>query len=99
MTFSLVWLTVSLPYVDAARKNIAQATASTDASQGQDTENPFSNTTEEKTPGNGGIGEEFLHHMHEMNHPGSECIEHNSSHYSNIYIAFHGELTVPPPEI
>ncbi|MEO5945286.1 MAG: hypothetical protein ABIP79_00605, partial [Chitinophagaceae bacterium] len=61
--------------------------------------NPFASTTEEKTPSVNTFSEEYLHHS-------EENILHKNivaNQYSNLsvtlYLAFHGELISPPPDL
>lgn len=101
MMLTLAWLTVSLPFVNSARQSVQQTkTSSVPANQEDDNDNPFANTTEEKAPGSGNtIAEEYLHDHYSCEHyitvPSAEYkVEHVST-----YIAFHGELISPPPDV
>jgi hypothetical protein len=99
---TLAWLTVSLPFVYAAQKEYAESKATgTDKSSDNDANdnNPFSNTTEEKTPSNINLSEEYLHDTDISEQytivPSTEYkVEHVAT-----YIAFHGELISPPPDV
>jgi hypothetical protein len=104
MILTLAWLTVSLPFVNAAQQQATeQGSSASDnpltAEEGDNSNNPFGNTTEEKTSSNfNSLSEEDLHDAHSYDHyvivPSAEYkLEHVST-----YIAFHGELISPPPD-
>src|SRR5690348_8016858 len=71
MVVALTWLTVSIPFVNAAREVQAKYEKSTNAntpiSNEEEAANPFGSTTEEKAPGGGSISinEEYLHDHHQ----------------------------------
>ena len=100
MVLALLWLTVSLPFVNAAQQ--AQKTCSSvipfeEELPGSEDSNPFGNTTEEKAEsGSNGLSE-YLHHNNELIHPAGYSHRHNSSHDFDVYVAFHGEMLCPPP--
>ena len=105
MMLTLAWLTVSLPFVNGAQQNSKQSSSSgittpIDA-EDDDSNNPFANTTEEKTSSNfNSISEEYLHDVHHsfelyVTVPSLEYKVENVS----TYIAFHGELISPPPDV
>lgn len=100
MIVSLVWLTVSIPFVYNAQQQLTkikteQGTKGT-SPQDQNT-NPFANTTEEKPVSNISITEEYLHH-HDRT---GTITEINPRLFflrdESTYTAFHGELLTPPP--
>lgn len=102
MCLSLVWLTVSLPYVfDSQLKYAAIA-----GEQNEQSSFPFgeeeipltTNTSEEKAPTVITGQEEYLHHENENHLLGSQFLSHISRHNPSIYIAFYGELISPPPD-
>lgn len=103
MILMLCWLTVSAPFVFACQQQLQKsesgkytAMQTADAEE-ETTTNPYGNNTEEKVPGNGGIAEEYLHETAdaalELLRSGSYRIHLDA----RDYIAFHGELLVPPP--
>lgn len=104
MILTLVWLTVSLPFVNGAQQQATEQSSSAKAdnplnSDEEDNNNPFANTTEEKTSnGFNTLSEEYLHDPHSFDHyvivP---SVEYKLQHVST-YIAFHGELISPPPD-
>ena len=108
MMLVLLWLTVSTPFVTSfqaqmkeqekqTKKNTAAACTDKDASNC----NPFANTTEEKTEsGSLSFSEEYLHDNHHENiHTLDDLLKHDNCQHSALYIAFHGELISPPPEL
>jgi hypothetical protein len=103
LMLALAWLTVSLPIVYYAQQvsELAQMHNGDASSKNSDdkSENPFANTTEEKTSNSGSsLSEEYLHEAH-----ASEqyitilSVEYKIEHYPT-YIAFYGELVSPPPD-
>ena len=100
MILTLVWLTISTPFVNASQQQMQQSSASVPADNqttGSDDNNPFSNTTEEKAESGSGTLSEYLHNIHELVHPTGLAHKHNASHEANVYLAFHGEMLCPPP--
>ena len=99
MIVSLLWLTVSLPFANAEQQQFkAYSQATTDEeSPGSDENNPFGNNTEEKAESGSTSISEYLHHIHEFDHPAGELHKHDCSHSYDVYVAFHGELLCPPP--
>jgi phosphoribosylformylglycinamidine (FGAM) synthase-like amidotransferase family enzyme len=102
MIITLMWLTISIPFVAAAKEEIAKkgkiAIQLTD--NNTDTEEESSNPlngTEEKAPGNINLAEEFLHDHPTTEHFITIVSQYYNTHNAGIYEAFHGELLVPPP--
>ena|SRR5688572_16255906 len=103
MILALLWLTVSAPFVyeshkelaklENAGKNISPLTGTEEES------NPFSNTTEEKYPNSTSFSEEYLHDHHKHDHFLSEASQFHKLEDAGTYIAYHGELDVPPPDL
>ncbi|HUR65864.1 MAG TPA: hypothetical protein VMZ03_05900 [Chitinophagaceae bacterium] len=106
MILALLWLTISAPFVFESNQRLAaektqettSALATNDAAE-DDTE-PFSNTTEEKAPSNPNtLSEEYLHHHDHSQYHMISLLD--ASLYihgdAGTYIAYHGELLVPPP--
>jgi hypothetical protein len=102
MILALLWLTVSTPFVFASQQYLANqgkiADASTPLSETEEeASNPYSSNTEEKNPTSTSFSEEFLHD-HPVTpafHP--ETLQYHKGENDATYIAFHGELLVPPP--
>lgn len=93
----LLLLTVGLPVTYSA---VARMKACTSQHESTD-KNPYSNTTEEKTPSNNlSISEEYVHDArHDLNPPGSPITMAYRHAHEATYIAYHGELHCPPPNI
>lgn len=101
LILALMWLTVSTPFViagqeEVAKQNKTEKTSSPLANE-EETNNPFGNNTEEKAPTSSSLSEEYLHSFHIISHFYTEISQYHKHENSDIYIAFHGELLVPPP--
>jgi hypothetical protein len=100
-----MWLTVSTPFViaslqqQAKQHKMEKAASSPIAGNEEDTGNPFGNNTEEKAPTSTNFSEEYLHSFHVISHFCREISQYHKHENSNTYIAFHGELLVPPPNV
>lgn len=97
----LAWLTVSLPFVyNAQQTHNAKMAAATGQDEESGSDNPLTNTTEEKTSSNSNsFSEEYIHETHFTEHfltglPNEYKIEHVAT-----YTAFYGELISPPPDL
>lgn len=104
MVAALLWLTISAPFVFAGQQKIAkQEKVATNGSPLAGTEeeaNPFGNTTEEKTPTSGSsFSEEYLHDHHKAEYFFSITLRYHKCENAGTYVAFHGELHVPPPNV
>lgn len=99
MILTLLWLTVSIPFVFEAQQKLQKNTYSntTSDTRKDKTANPLNNTTEEKTPSSVNLTEEYIHHTNENNHPWFTITNHHRDYATSLYIAFHGELFCPPP--
>jgi hypothetical protein len=103
MVLALMWLTVSTPFVLASQQQQAKhhkmekAASSPLAGNEEEASNPFGSNTEEKAPTSTNFSEEFLHSFHIISHFYTEVSQYHKHENSDIYIAFHGELLVPPP--
>lgn len=102
MIVLLCWLTISTPFVYASQQEQAKQgkinhDCTTNAGNEEETSNPFGNNTEEKTPGTNSFSEEYLHSYHAASHFYIEVSQYHKSENADTYIAFHGELLVPPP--
>jgi hypothetical protein len=94
-----------LPFVNASQQQATEQGASAsdnplNAEEDDNNNNPFGNTTEEKTSSNfNSLSEEYLHDAHAFdNYVIVPSIEYKLEHVST-YIAFHGELISPPPDL
>ena len=103
MILALMWLTVSTSFVlatqqERAKQHKAQkATSSPIAGNEEETNKPFGNGTEEKAPNTSNFSEEYLHTFHTICHFYTGVSQYHKHENSDTYIAFHGELLVPPP--
>jgi hypothetical protein len=104
MILALLWLTISLPFVydnqqEQTEKNKIVNNASS-AENNEEASNPFGNTTEEKNPNSSNsFSEEFLHDYHEHDHYFTISSQIRKCENVATYIAFHGDLEVPPPDV
>ena len=102
---ALMWLTVSTPFVLASQQEQAKqhktekTTSSLVNSNEEETNNPLGNSTEEETPNSTSLSEEYLHTFHIISHFYTEVSQYHKIENSDTYIAFHGELLVPPPNM
>ncbi len=103
MILALLWLTISAPFVLAAQQELADYQCSADNSAipagtgEEENSSPFGNATEEKAPSSSTFSEEYLHDHHTDEHSFSIALQYNKHGDAGTYIAFHGELLVPPP--
>ncbi len=106
MLFLLAWLTVCLPYVNESRSAVkAQVVLSSeevpeteDNRLLNDDSNPLNNTNEEKSESGSSLPSEYLHHGFVLEHRFSHTVSLHKYHPSDLYIAFHPEMIIPPPE-
>jgi len=103
MILALLWLTVSTPFVQASQQKMAKQEQTSDKSSplsgSEEESNPFGNSTEEKTPGSTSFSEEYLHDTHGSTHFFITITPEHLTQDDGTYIAFHGELLVPPPNV
>ncbi|MEO6540222.1 MAG: hypothetical protein ABIN74_04485 [Ferruginibacter sp.] len=102
MILALMWLTVSTPFVLAhqqglAKKHKMEKTTTALAGSEEETTKTPGNNTEEKTPGGNSFSEEYLHDNHKTDPFFSVTRQYQKCENAGTYIAFHGELLVPPP--
>ena len=100
MILAMFWLTISIAFT--VQLNTSQTISAgielpaEDAPD--DNTNPYGNNTEEKAPsGNNSITEDYLHHNDYASHLPEDDIAWHKSEDDGDYIAYHGELLVPPP--
>ena len=110
MMVALLWLTVSVPFVYAGQQKIAaekevckiakQQQQQQDEDGDQSSCNPFGNNTEEKaSSGINTLSEEYLHHSEDLFHAVELFLSHHHVHSVDEYLAYHGELLCPPPNV
>lgn len=99
MLAMLTWLTVCLPFVNQSQKASKVQTEQTDGSETEsDGTNPLSNTNEEKSESGTSMLAEYLHEVSQLEHNFITLTTFYKCHPSALYIAFHPELVIPPPE-
>jgi hypothetical protein len=99
MLTMLTWLTVCLPFVNQSQKVSKAQTEQTDGSETEsDGTNPLSNTNEEKSESGTSLLAEYLHEVSQLEHNFITLTTFYKCHPSDLYIAFHPELVIPPPE-
>lgn len=104
MILALCWLTVSTPFVYAAQQQLVKLQKMEKAGSQlpgseEESSNPYGNTTEEKAPNSTSLSEEYIHHNHKIYFFSSIATQYHKGENAAIYIAFHGELLVPPPNL
>jgi len=104
MILALLWLTISTPFVYASQQEIAKQGKIKNAGNPltgneEETTNPFGNTTEEKNQSSTSFSEEYLHDHHTESSLFSITLQHYKCDDADTYIAFHGEVNVPPPNV
>ncbi|NOT50284.1 MAG: hypothetical protein HOP10_03295 [Chitinophagaceae bacterium] len=99
MIMALLWLTVSLPFIFSAEQELASTEKTTSGVPGNDDESadPFGSSTEEKAPSSTSFSEEYLHDHSAHEYLSLNTLIHHVCGNAGTYIAFHGELLVPPP--
>ena len=104
MILALIWLTVSPPFVFAHQQELSKQSkmindsSPLDSNEEESSTNPFGNTTEEKNPtSNSSFAEEYIHDHHIDEYFFSTTSQYHKCENAGTYIAFHGELLVPPP--
>lgn len=91
----LLLLTIGLPVTYSSIKSIKNSAAHDSACD----KNPYSNTTEEKTPsGTVSVSEEYVHETrHDLHLPPHQISIAYIHAHEATYVAYHGEQHCPPP--
>ena len=102
MIVALSWLTISTPFVYEQQQKVAKqnsaASAELPVAGTEEEANPFSGSTEEKAPKTlNTFSEEYLHDQHQSEYFFSIASQFHKGEDASTYVAFHGELLVPPP--
>ena len=103
MIVALSWLTISAPFVFEQQQKIAKQNSSACADlpiagTEEEAANPFSGSTEEKAPKTlNTFSEEYLHNHHQSEYFLTVASQFHKCENAGIYVAYHGELLVPPP--
>jgi hypothetical protein len=100
LMLTLGWLTISLPFVSKAKETLEVHNPSTPdlPVESEGTEDPFANTTEEKTSNSVSVSEEYLHEQHSPDHYFDELSREYIIERASLYISFYGKLISPPPD-
>jgi hypothetical protein len=99
---ALAWLTLGTSFVYTAQQEwvklqkISKKTSPLSNAEKESSTLP-GNDAEEKTPVNNTLSEEFIHEHHSTIHFPVKLSRYHKSESADIYIAFHRELLVPPP--
>lgn len=95
----LAWLTVCLPYVSESQKTLKYHLENiTEDSQEAENSNPLTNTNEERTESSTSLFSEYLHDLHFTEHTFEELSSFRKCSSSSLYLAYHPEMVIPPPE-
>jgi hypothetical protein len=101
----LFWLTVSTPFIIAGQQELgkerkAMSVDIPDADNDDDRTESSGNNTEEKVPvGGNSLSEEYLHEHLLTKDFGAKTTLNYGLENAVPYIAFHGELHAPPPNV
>lgn len=98
MLMLLTWLTVCLPFVNQSQKAEKAKTEQSNKESKSDNSNPLGNTNEEKSESGISLPSEYLHEVPQLGHHFITLTTCFKGHPSDIYMAFHPELVIPPPE-
>lgn len=96
MILTLLWLSVSAPFVSADQKIKKEVTEK--KASDKTANNPYANTNEEKSENGVNTLSEYLHEVTHLEHPLMIVKQFHKCHSSDLYLAFHPELISPPPE-
>ncbi|MDN3658311.1 hypothetical protein QWZ08_21840 [Ferruginibacter paludis] len=105
LMMTLLWLTVSTPFVLSVQQKLAKQqkafsiNSSASDNQNENSDENGSNSVEEKTPVSSNLSEEFLHAHHATHIFFTVVSLYHKLENAGTYIAFHGELLVPPPNV
>jgi len=102
MIITLLWLTVSTTFVvsfnqEMAKQNITDNSNAPLNGSDEEASNPIGNNTEEKAPGGSSLSEEYMHYQQNTHYYFSQSAQYHKCENADTYIAYHGELLVPPP--
>lgn len=105
LMMTLLWLTVSTPFVLSVQQKLAKQqkafsiNSSASDNQNENSDENGSNSVEEKAPVSSNLSEEFLHAHHATHIFFTVVSLYHKLENAGTYIAFHGELLVPPPNV
>lgn len=105
MTMALLWLSISTPFVFESQKQYADSSKCCSAQlpfagSEEENNNPAGNSTEEKIPKSlNSFSEEYLHDHLRADHLSAINLQYFKNQDAGIYLAYHGEPLVPPPNV
>jgi hypothetical protein len=99
MAVTLVWLTICLPYVSESQQEAEVQIETTTDDGAEDCNNPLGNTTEEKTESGTSLLAEYLQSSQPIEHNFITLTSFYKCHPSDLYLAYHPDLIIPPPEV
>lgn len=97
-TLLLAWLTICLPYVNESQNRAKAAVEKTEKKTAADNSNPLTNTNEEKPERGSSMPNEYLHEAHAMEQTFTFVSTFYKCHPSDLYLAYHPDLIIPPPK-
>lgn len=101
----LFWLTISTPFIVASQQELGKERKAMsvdiplDDNEDDRTESSGNNTEEKVPVGGNGLSEEYLHEQHLAKDFGAKITLNYGLEDAVPYIAFHGELHAPPPNL
>ena len=99
MLLALTWLTVCLPYVNESRQiTKSQVQLVGEECPENDTDNPLTNTNEEKSESGVSLLSEYLHDPFHLEHSLFGIASLFKCYPSGLYLAYHPDMIIPPPE-
>lgn len=99
MIVALLWLTISVPFVNAQQAAEQTVEWSVDDNDTGDCD-PLTNTTEEGSEnGANTLQEEYLHTAHQIEHHFLALTTYYKCHTSDLYFAYHPDTLSPPPDL
>jgi hypothetical protein len=99
MILALLWLTARPAFMYPVKEDLTAKQQSFPLSGTEDETNPFGNSTEEKAPSGNSFSEEYLHDHHTDEYFFLIDLQYHKGENAGTYIAYHGELLVPPPDL
>ncbi|MGZ5286510.1 MAG: hypothetical protein ACXWV0_03335 [Flavisolibacter sp.] len=102
MIAALLWLSVSAPFVNAFRQTLDQNNTgcllAPFAGSEEEAPNPLGGSEEKTSKSSSStFSEEYLHDNHISEYFISLASQFHKCEKATTYVAFHGELLVPPP--
>jgi hypothetical protein len=98
MLLLLSWLTVCLPFVNESQQTLERQIERTGDPPEADNNNPLSNTNEEKAESGLALFSEYLHDTNVLERSLSRSFTFGKCLSSDLYLAYHPKLNLPPPE-